>query len=208
MSRCAQLGESGIWRGIGMTKADMTKSTIGKSLHKLLQTKPLDEITVKEIVEDCGISRQTFYYHFQDIYGVVEWRFQQVSQELLERIVDTEDEKTQKIQVVMNLMLENKDLLINIYRALDRSYLNHYLTRWTKPILYGIIQERAKNYRIESDALDFIVDIYVFGLVNILLNWLDRGLVRGPVQKMEYFDQLMEGGLDDMLRRFSTRSPG
>lgn len=190
-----------------MTKADATKNTIGKSLHKLLQKKPLDEITVKEIVEDCGISRQTFYYHFQDIYGVVEWRFQQVSQELLEQIAELGEDKPQKLQVVMNLMLENKDLLINIYRALDRSYLNHYLTKWIKPILSGIIRERAKSYRIEEDALDFIVDIYVFGLINILLNWMDRGMARGPVQRMEYFDQLLEGGLDDMLRRFSSKNP-
>ena len=48
------------------------KAKIGETLSQLLCRKPLDKITVKELVDTCGISRQTFYYHFQDIYEVIE----------------------------------------------------------------------------------------------------------------------------------------
>ena len=50
-----------------------TKRALAASLEKLLAKKPLDKITVIDIVEDCEVNRQTFYYHFRDIYDLLEW---------------------------------------------------------------------------------------------------------------------------------------
>ena len=182
-------------------KSDTTKRAIEASLHKLLQEKSLDEITVKDLVEDCGISRQTFYYHFQDIYAVIEWRFQQVTQELMDQVEGHDWKKG--IEMLLEMMQKDKVLLLNAYRAFDRSYLDRYLTRWTKPLLGRIINEQAQKYRIDAEALDFIVDIYVFGLVNVLLNWLDRGMASGMLDRLDYFYILLDKGLDDALRNFS-----
>ena len=50
-----------------------TKRAMAASLKNLLLQKPLTKITINDIAEDCGISRMTFYYHFKDIYDLVEW---------------------------------------------------------------------------------------------------------------------------------------
>ena len=50
-----------------------TKYALENSLKKLLLQKPLNKITINDITEDCGINRMTFYYHFRDIYDLVEW---------------------------------------------------------------------------------------------------------------------------------------
>ena len=50
----------------------LTKDAIKQSFLKLLNKKPIDKITVKEIVEDCGINRNSFYYHFDDIPSLME----------------------------------------------------------------------------------------------------------------------------------------
>ncbi len=50
-----------------------TKRALEASLKNLLLKKPLDKITIQDIADDCGISRMTFYYHFKDIYDLVEW---------------------------------------------------------------------------------------------------------------------------------------
>ena len=47
--------------------ANFTKNAIKASCLKLLNERPISKITVKDIVEDCGINRNSFYYHFQDI---------------------------------------------------------------------------------------------------------------------------------------------
>ena len=53
--------------------SDITKRALEASLKKLLLQKPLDKITINDIAEDCGISRMTFYYHFKDMYDLIEW---------------------------------------------------------------------------------------------------------------------------------------
>lgn len=50
-----------------------TKQAIAESLKHHLLRKPITKITINDITEDCGISRMTFYYHFNDIYDLVEW---------------------------------------------------------------------------------------------------------------------------------------
>ena len=49
-----------------------TKKAIVESFLRLAGKKPLDKITVRDVVDDCGINRNTFYYYFQDIYAVLE----------------------------------------------------------------------------------------------------------------------------------------
>ena len=64
--------------------SQVTKRALAASLTKLLSQKPLDKVTVKDIIEDCGVNRQTFYYHFKDIYDLVDWIFLEMASEFLE----------------------------------------------------------------------------------------------------------------------------
>ena len=56
----------------GSAVPSFTKKAIRESFLRLVAKKPLDKITVRDIVDDCGINRNTFYYYFQDIYAVLE----------------------------------------------------------------------------------------------------------------------------------------
>ena len=53
--------------------SQITKRALEASLKNMLLQKPLDKITINNIPKDCGINRMTFYYHFKDIYDLVEW---------------------------------------------------------------------------------------------------------------------------------------
>lgn len=67
------------------------KRMIAETLHELLRKKPLDKITVKELADCCHISRQTFYYHFQDIMQVVEWDQDRVLNEVVQKSLSAAD---------------------------------------------------------------------------------------------------------------------
>ena len=56
---------------------NFTKRAIKEAFWKLLAEKPLNRISVREIVEECGVNRNSFYYHFKDIYDLLEWSFQE-----------------------------------------------------------------------------------------------------------------------------------
>ncbi len=67
------------------------KEVIADAFVSLAQRKNADKITVKDLVEACGISRQTFYYHFQDILEVIEWSMQPAMQEMLASVFQSAD---------------------------------------------------------------------------------------------------------------------
>ena len=66
--------------------SEITKKALAETLKKLLSKNKLNKITIKEITEDCGVNRQTFYYHFKDIYDLLEWIYKnEVIQEIEEK---------------------------------------------------------------------------------------------------------------------------
>lgn len=58
--------------------SNITKRALEDSLKHLLLKKPVNKITINDITEDCGVNRATFYYHFQDIYALIEWSCEEI----------------------------------------------------------------------------------------------------------------------------------
>ena len=71
--------------------SQVTKRALEQSLKNLLLKKPLTKITVNDIAEDCGINRMTFYYHFKDIYDLVDWIMVEDAQQAMEGRKDIDD---------------------------------------------------------------------------------------------------------------------
>ena len=70
--------------------SELTKRAIQESFKKLLSNQPLDKITVKNITDDCGVNRNTFYYHYSDIYQLLEEIFLTEAQKSVEKMVKAE----------------------------------------------------------------------------------------------------------------------
>ena len=54
-------------------KGDRTKTKLAATLKELLNKKPLEKVRIHELTEQCDIHRQTFYYHFSDVYDLFTW---------------------------------------------------------------------------------------------------------------------------------------
>ena len=78
----------------------LTKDAIKKSFMKLLNSKAVNKITVKEIVEDCGINRNSFYYHFDDIPSLIE----EILTEQADALVQTTDINTGIYENILTAM--------------------------------------------------------------------------------------------------------
>lgn len=86
------------------------KRTIAEAFLTLARQKAVDKITVKDLVEECHISRQTFYYHFQDLLEVLEWTFQQMTQQTLERSLRA-DTPQAALRAFFEGAMEHRDLI-------------------------------------------------------------------------------------------------
>ena len=96
-----------------------TKAALEESLKRLLLKKPLDKITITDITTDCGISRMAFYYHFKDIYDLVEWSCVEDGTKALQG-KKTSESWTEGLTQIFEAVLENKPFIMNVYRNVDR----------------------------------------------------------------------------------------
>lgn len=69
-----------------MERQERTKYRMAESIKGLMARMPLDKITVKDIVADCGLTRQTFYRNFKDKYDLVNWYFEKLVQQSFEEM--------------------------------------------------------------------------------------------------------------------------
>lgn len=184
-----------------MTKS--TKDVILNALLELLEKKQLDMITVTELVERCGISRQAFYYHFPDIYGVIDYGVQQEMTRLKQ--LEASDWK-EILEDTLNRARESRTVLLNVYRAYERSYVEHHFRQWARPIIALKVNEAAKGCAVTEDQVDLVVEMCVQVMVGVVLGWVDRGMPARPVRQLDDFYAIMEGGLDFLLGRLAQKN--
>lgn len=180
-----------------------TKNQILNALALLLQTKRLDDITVTELVEQCGLSRQAFYYHFSDLYGVVDYGIQQLLDEL--GAVRPEDWHT-AIERTLTLLRENRVLALNVYRAYERSYVERHVRRWAMPLVEARTRLAAQRYAVTEDQVGFMSEMLTQGLASIVLSWVDRGMPSSVIQRLDDFDILVGGALDYAMERLAQKN--
>jgi len=179
--------------------AKSTKQDILDALLTMLQDRSLDEITVKDLTEQCGISRQAFYYHFSDIYAVIDWALQLE----LQRVDITEDWVT-LLESAENRLITHRTIVLNVYRAFQRSYAAHYLRSWLRPLIEIQVRKTAANYQVTEEQINLVIDLFTSGSVDMGLNWMDQGMPPGRT-RLKDIRYLLDGSADYMLGRLAQR---
>ncbi len=180
-----------------------TKNQIMNALAGLLQTKRLDDITVTELVERCGISRQAFYYHFSDLYGVVDYGIQQ----LLDKLGVTDPEHWREpLEQTLTLLRENRTLVLNVYRAYERSYVERHVRRWATPLVEARTRLAARRYHVTEDQIGFMTELLTQALASTVLSWVERGMPSSVIERLDDFDILVGGALDYTMERLAQKN--
>ena len=107
---------------------NFTKLAIQQSFLRLLSQRPITKITVKDIVEDCGINRNSFYYHFQDLPQLLETVIIESADEIISRIPESFSLE-EGLTTVLERLVENKRAIRNIWASPDRAFYEQNLMR-------------------------------------------------------------------------------
>ena len=157
----------------------MTKKILANSLKKLMLKKPLARITIKDIVNDCGFNRQTFYYHFQDIYDLLGWTYKT---EVVDSISDfkTYDNWPQGFLKIFQYVKNNKSFCINTFNSLGRDHLENFLYNQIFYMIIDVIEEISINSNISSKEKEFIANFYTYAFIGILTSWIKTNMEENP----------------------------
>lgn len=180
-----------------------TKRALATSLKHKLKEKPLEKITISDICEECEVNRQTFYYHFQDIYDLIEWIYTNEASKAME------GKKTYKnweegFLRIFAYALEEKDFAISTYHSISREHLENFLYRQTYQLLYDVVSEMSRNLSIREEDKAFIANFYKYAFVGLILDWVRRGMMEDPETIVKEVGILMEGNFATALKRFSA----
>lgn len=177
----------------------LTKKAIVNSFIKLLNEKPLDKITVKNIAEDCGINRNTFYYHFSDIRELTVYTIDSQIHNVLELDFNG-DSWVDSFVEAAKFVLDNKKAVYNIYNSLNRETVENYLNTVAFKVMDSFVS--AKAVGIDADKLDIelIKDFYMSALVGIICKWLENGMDRDPDTVIRRLGRLVEGAVITSLK--------
>ncbi|MBK1812337.1 TetR/AcrR family transcriptional regulator [Clostridium sp. YIM B02505] len=185
--------------------AQTTKKALAASLKKLLSQKPMDKITIVDIVEDCEVNRQTFYYHFKDIYDLVEWIYtNEASQALGGK--KTYATWQQGFMQIFEYVSKNKDFVLNTYHSLNREHLENYLYSETYNLLLGVVEEKASGITARNDDKAFIANFYKYAFVGLMLEWIGKGMKDDPSVIISRVNILIYGSIAKALENFRTNN--
>ena len=149
------------------------KNLITETFVKLSDEKNIDKITVKDIVEACGISRQAFYYHFRDLLEVIEWSMEQAFEQLLDRSLQEDDP-----EIVLNDFIAASEnaapFMQKLFRSQKREQVERLMARCVRGYLQELISAKGKLPRIPYEDLDIALNFCTYGFVGLLLECCDK----------------------------------
>ncbi len=152
-----------------------TKNAIKASFMKLLKTKSFDSITVKDIVDDCGINRNTFYYNFKDIYDLTD----EIMQSEIDRIVAQHKPYHSwngGFLCAAEFAVQNKKAILNIYNSSKYRQLERYFKKIIYDVVIEFVEKEAQGMDISDSDKQFAAGFYTCALLGLLGEWLDRGM--------------------------------
>lgn len=155
--------------------SNTTKLALGASLKKCLLHKPIDKITINELTADCGITRMSFYYHFKDIYDLVEWVCVEDGRKALQdkKTYDTWQEGALQI---FEAVMENKPFILNVYRNVSRGKIESFLHKLTYNLISDVIEEKSTESKLDKEDKAFIAEFYKYAFVGVMLDWIAGGM--------------------------------
>lgn len=168
---------------------------------------PLDKITVKDIVDDCDISRNTFYYNYQDIYAVIEELFETELSALLES--ERTDTPWQQIFAdVCSFLYKYKSTVYSMYNSSRRDFMEKQLRLLISGCLSESVRSASGGLRISEKDVEFISRFYTYAVEGFILDWVD-GAMKEPIdvfvkRASRIFADSMIRELESASENFST----
>lgn len=178
-----------------------TKESLAEALASLLKDRTLDQITVKDITDYCDVNRQTFYYHFKDVYDVLEWIYKNKLEKASIEMFSLE-EWYEGFVFFFNALLEQRDLFMNAYTSLGED-LDVYLVERTRFTVAQYAKKHYSHISIKKSDFDFVVDVYTAMFVKLIKDWFDQGMVESYEHVLKQFYTLMHGSMDFAFRQFT-----
>ena len=187
----------------GLFLPNFTRDAIIRSFLGLLNEKPVNHITVKDIVEDCGINRNSFYYHFQDLPALIEAVLQAEADRIISENASL-DSFEDCLLAAVSLAQNNRNAVLHLYQA-DRGLYGQYLDRIAEYAVEKYITAALNDIVIPEEDRKIIVHYYKCLLVGMVLDWMNSGMQYDIRSRVARVCELFEGSMQQAVNRAAEK---
>ena len=179
-----------------MERQDRTKYKMAQSIKGLMAHMPLDRITGKDIVADCGLTRQTFYRNFRDKYDLVNWYFEKLVQQSFEEMgvsLTLREGLTKKFEFIR----AERVFFTCAFGSSDYNSLMKYDYDYIYNFYRNILQKKQEK-PLDGDV-DFLLRMYCHGSIQMTVEWVHTGMKREPEEMAGLLIQALPEKLNKLL---------
>ena len=182
---------------------ERTKREIVESFQEILEGTPINKITVKSIVERCGINRNTFYYYFEGIPDLVEYHMTTMADQLLDSFDDPNPRE--ELCRVVDYFVQRKKSVLHTYRYLPREQFLPTLDKIAAYVIDRNIRQATTEAPISEEDLTVLNRFYKGALIGVFLDWLESGMNYDMRSTVERLCDLMEGSTRNAIEKCRIR---
>ena len=187
------------------TASEQTKQQLAAALKTLMEQKPMDKITISELTAICKIRRQSFYYHFEDIFDLLRWMFQNEAISLLQQQEGALLWKEGLLQLFRYLE-ENRAVCLCALKSVGREHIRRFFEADIYAIIHRTIEQLDEDIGVRT-TLDSFVDVellthfYVVALAGIVESWLLGEIDRTPEELIQFADMILNDQVTGAMAR-------
>ena len=178
-----------------------TKKTLAEALKRAMKAKPLSKITVSEIINDCGVNRKTFYYHFEDIYALLKWMLEQEAIEVVKKF-DLLVNPEEALAFVIDYVDTNKHIINCAYDSMGRDEMKRFFLTDLYGVVRSIIDSVAGEIgaAVDDDFKDFMTTFYTEALAGMLINYFQGSERRGRQELIDYILLILQNSIPNVIK--------
>lgn len=183
-----------------MANMTITRRAIHAAFLELLNERTLSRITVRDITDRCGINRNTFYYHYQDVPALLE----EICAEEVERIIreyPALNSLEECLDAGMRFAQENKRAIQHIYDSDNRSTYVNCLWRICEQTVRTYINTVFAGVPVTEQDKELIIRYHKCECFGLILDWIGNGMRDDVLQGMHRIIQLRRGSTEELIRR-------
>lgn len=175
--------------------SEQTKHQLANALKTLMAQKSMDKITISELTSLCQIRRQSFYYHFEDIYDLLRWMIQNEALNLLQQQEGALLWKEGLLQLFRYLE-ENKQVYLCALKSIGHDHIRRFFEADIYAIIHRTIEQLGEEIGVQNHLNSFfdvemLTHFYVMALAGIIESWLLGEIDRTHEQLIQFGDVLM-----------------
>lgn len=176
----------------------LTKRAIKESFIKLLNERPLNKISVKDITDQCGINRNSFYYHFQDIPALMEEILTEQIDAIIAKYSDT-DSLDEFFDVAFGFVLENKKALYHIYCSSNRESFEQMLMKTCQYIVTNYMDRVFEGKDLDEYDREIMTRFVTCSCFGAFAGWMMDGMKDNVMDDVHRIRALIKGFLDNAV---------